>query len=254
MIGLTQLQRDLQAHVMHGANGIATQIKTTDALPAATRLGIYSDAYRLRLIEALESNYPVLAELLGGESFASLGGEYLEQHPSQHFSIRWFGHQLPAFLAATRSDAPWLIELAHWEWATSLAFDAADAPLLTRKDLASVSPTNWPSIQFTVQPSLQRMTLNSNVVELIKAAVASEALPVAKTAATTQWCLWRRELTVQYRSLDKEECVAVDALIAGANFGAICERLAAVTAAEDIPLKAASLLKQWIEEQWLSRL
>src|SRR5690242_17143101 len=102
-MSFAQLQRDLQAHVLRGSNQIESQIDSTESVSSSTRLAIYADAYRLRLIEALESNYPVLAQLLGTDQFATIARYYIEAHPSQHYSIRWFGHRLAEFLNTTRS-------------------------------------------------------------------------------------------------------------------------------------------------------
>jgi hypothetical protein len=251
-MSLTQRQRDLQAHVLNGRGEIEPAIASTESVSIATRLAIYSDAYRLRLIEALESNYPVLAESLGPDDFATLGRQYIDAHPSQHFSIRWFGHRLAEFLQSSKRDA-WLIDLTRWEWATANAFDAADATLLANDDLARVTPDAWPTLQFATHPSLQRLQLRTNIVALVKAAVAEQPLPVPIHAETTEWCVWRENLNVRYRSLDAIEALAIDAVISGNHFGALCEQLAAHAPVDEVPMRAASYLKQWIGEQWLIR-
>ena len=45
------------------------RVAGTAKVGAPTRLAIYYDAYRLRLIEALDGNYPVLHGWLGDEEF-----------------------------------------------------------------------------------------------------------------------------------------------------------------------------------------
>jgi len=51
-------------------------------LSVADRLGIYRNAYRVRLIEALDDTYPVLHALLGDEVFIALSWEFVADHPS----------------------------------------------------------------------------------------------------------------------------------------------------------------------------
>ena len=63
-------------------------------------LDIYRNAYRVRLIEALNETYPVLHAVLGDDDFATLGEEFVAAHPSVHRSIRWYGSELSDFLAA----------------------------------------------------------------------------------------------------------------------------------------------------------
>ena len=70
---LRQLQRDLQNHLLGEPSPIADAIVDGPPLPTAARLGIYRNAYRVRLTEALDDTYPVLHALLGDEVFVALG-------------------------------------------------------------------------------------------------------------------------------------------------------------------------------------
>jgi len=250
MSQLAQLQRDLQAHVLNSDTAIAAAIDASPEVPAATRLRIYFDAYRLRLIEALQATYPVLEQLLGADAFSRLAQLYLAVYPSQHFSIRWFGHRLAEFLAdyPDYRDRPWLNELASWEWATAIAFDARDAAPLNIAEMASVAPTDWPELCFACHASLQRIALSTNVVSLVKAAAANEELPAPALAAHSVWLIWRQDLTVRYRSLAVAESAALEATMHGENFSVICEAIAQCSDAENAPLSAASFLKQWLTD------
>jgi hypothetical protein len=257
MSHLAQLQRDLQAHVINGEPAIADAIDSSVEIPAATRLGIYSDAYRLRLIEALQANNPLLAQLVGDHAFSRLTQLYLAVYPSRHYSIRWFGHRLAGFLSQypDYSKQPWLAELARWEWKIATAFDAQDATTLAAEQLASIAPDAWPELRFTFHPSVQRIALTTNVVAIATAAADNLSLPRPATQGRTEWLIWRQNLEVQYRSLDTVEAAAIDAVIGGATFGELCETLAARGEDEDqVPLVAAGMLKRWIVDQCLSEL
>src|SRR5687767_8021590 len=124
---LAELQRDFQRHVMHGHDGIVGAVGGTPAVPATLRLSIYSEAYRLRLTDALASTLPRLQQLVGKDRFAAIASEYIDLSPSSYPSIRWFGEQLPQLLRRSFPEQPWLAELASWEWAIAAAFDGADA-------------------------------------------------------------------------------------------------------------------------------
>src|SRR3984893_8547971 len=95
---LRQLQRDLQSHLLGEASSIVDAIVDAPPLPIPERLGIYRNAYRVRLIEALDDTYPVLHAVLGDEVFLALGEEFVAAHPSVHRSIRWYGGELAEFL------------------------------------------------------------------------------------------------------------------------------------------------------------
>jgi hypothetical protein len=252
MSHLVQLQRALQAHVVDGELAIADAIDSSIEVSAATRLKIYSDAYRLRLIDALKANHPVLAQLVGETQFARLAQEYLAIHPSRHYSIRWFGHLLAEFLRdfPDYRNQPWLAELAAWEWKIATAFDATDAAILTAERLANVAPDEWPDLRFTLHPSVQRITLGSNIVAIVQAKDREEPLPAPANQARAEWLIWRQDLVVQYRPLDSIETAAIDAINNGATFSEMCEAIAEHSDDDDqVPLVAAGFLKQWIANQ-----
>jgi hypothetical protein len=162
---LGELQGDFQDYLLRGDAAVERHVLGTPRVPAATRLGIYAHAYRSRLAEALGSNFPALARLLGESDFATLAAEYVRTHDSPFFSIRYYGDDLANFLGAHEdyAAAPLLAELARWEWLMTGVFDAADAEPLEHERLARVPPGEWAQLRFTLHPSVQRIALHWNV-------------------------------------------------------------------------------------------
>src|SRR5262249_50106553 len=121
---LAQVQRDFQDYLLRGDGAVEAHVVGTARVPVATRLAIYGGAYRSRLGEALESNYPALAKLLGAADFGTLANDYVTAHDSPYFSVRYYGDALPQFLATHEeyAAAPVLAELAQWEWAMTSVF------------------------------------------------------------------------------------------------------------------------------------
>src|SRR5690348_15127611 len=95
---LMNLQNKFQSYLITADCDINVEIEETKKVSAETRLGIYRDAYRFRLIDALASNYPILQKYLGDDAFQELALLYIDAHPSLFRSIRWFGNQLENFL------------------------------------------------------------------------------------------------------------------------------------------------------------
>jgi len=252
--GLAQLQRDLQRHVMSGDAAITEAVNSTPTVPAATRLAVYSNAYRIRLADALANNMPHLRDLLG-EEFAAVAARYIDDHPSQFASIRWFGDRLAQELERSHAQRPWVAELARWEWALAASFDATDAPTVGIESLASVAPGDWGELRLEFHPSVQQFELKTNAQALFKA--MSEEQPVPQPAILDQpqpWLLWRQDLKTQYRSLDPAESAAFAAIRNGGTFGDMCEVLCEWHEADAVPLAAAAMLKRWIVEDLLIRL
>jgi hypothetical protein len=253
MNSLVELQRDFQRHVMHGHERIASAITETPRVPARVRLAIYSEAYRLRLTDALASTLPRLQQLMGKDPFAALASDYIDLRPSSYPSIRWFGDQLPRLIERSFPDQPWLAELAAWEWAIATAFDAADAEPVGIEALASVAPEHWPTLQFQFHPSVQLMPMRSNAPLLFKALTEDAALPECQTFDPPQpWLIWRAALKTQYRSLTPDEAAALESVQAGGTFEALCDTLCTWHEPDAVPVQAAGMLKRWVVEQMIT--
>ena len=249
---LAELQRDFPCHVMHGHERIIEAVGGTPRVPATARLGIYSEAYRLRLSDALASTLPRLQQLLGEDPFAALALEYIDLTPSSYASIRWFGEQLPRLLRRSFPDRPWLAELATWEWAIAAAFDGPDAEPVGIDTLAAVLPEQWPALQFEFHPTVHCLQLRTNAAQLFKA-LTEEALPPAGVILEQpqSWMIWRQGLKTQYRSLDADESAALQAMRAGGTFEALCDTLCAWHEVDAVPAQAAGMLKRWVVEQMI---
>jgi hypothetical protein len=247
---LADLQRELQHDLLGEPSTIAAAIVDAPPLPAEARLGIYRNAYRSRLIEALDDTYPVLHQLLGDETFEGLGNLFVAAHPSQHRSIRWYGRELADFLStcAPFDEQPVLAEVARFEWTLSEVFDSADATPVDRASLMCVDAEAWATLTFRFHPSLRRTTFGWNTVAVWKAMSAETDPPAPEPSAEpVEWLLWRRSLENYFRSIDAAESAALGAAARGATFEEICAVLSAQLPEEEVPLRAATLVAGWAE-------
>jgi Putative DNA-binding domain len=246
-VDFSQLQRAVQRHVLQADAAVLPHINESQRVPVAVRLRIYSDGYRLRLIEALADNYSQLQAVLGDEAFVALALEYIDAHPSTHFSIRWFGADLGTHLLTTRPTQPWFAELAQWEWALTCAFDAADATPVAVEALASVEPERWWSLRFDLHPSVQQLAMQTNAPEVYKA-LSNDTDPPEPVILDTQqdWLLWRQDLTTNFRSAAASEARALHLVRSDATFEDLCEALCDWYPEDEVPTHAASLLKSWL--------
>src|SRR6202790_3350831 len=247
---LRPLQRDPQRNFPGGPSSIADAIVDAPPLAVADRLGIYRNAYRVRLIEALGDTYPVLHALLGDEVFVALGEEFVSAHPSVHRSIRWYGGELAEFLGQCPpyAEQPILAELALLEWTLAEVFDAADAEPIPRAAFSAIDASAWSALQFEFHPSLRRLLLHWNTTAVWQAMSHEETPPDPVCADhPVPWLLWRQNLQNYFLSMAADEAAALDLGRSGANFGEICEALAEWLPDDEIPLRAASLLGTWAD-------
>jgi hypothetical protein len=249
---LAQLQRDMQHHVLNGDAAIADAVNGTAAVPAATRLAVYSNAYRIRLAEALADTLSNLHTFLGEEEFGAVAARYIDEHPSRFASIRWFGDRLAEELQRSHSGQPWVAELARWEWALAASFDAQDAATIGIEALASIAPDDWGELSLEFHPSVQQLELQTNAPALFKALAEGQSPPQPAILEQPQsWLLWRQDLKTQYRSLEPAETAALTLVRGGGSFGEMCEALCEWHEADEVPLVAAGMLKRWIVETQL---
>jgi hypothetical protein len=219
-------------------------------------LRVYHHAYRARLAEALRTNYPVLARVLGDEPFDALAQAYLRASPSRRPSIRWFGDRLAEQLAADPDTLPHpaLVDLARMEWALGSAFDAADDAPLRSADLATLPGEAWPAMRFVLQPSVCLLALDWAIEPVWQTLTRDPDAEVPEPVASVHHLLiWRAGLQTRWRSVEADEAAALAALAGGQRFDDWCAGLPAPDA-DSAAAIAVGRLQQWIADELLNRL
>ncbi|MGH8752153.1 MAG: DNA-binding domain-containing protein [Burkholderiales bacterium] len=251
MKALADLQQEFQNYVFQRDKKMEREVVGTRRASAKIRLGIYSSAYRLRLLEALDTDYPGLRALAGDEQFEKLGYAYIDSHPSLYFNLRWYGGGLAQFLKTTPpySQHPVLSEMAVFEWAQASAFDAPNDPVVSVDDMGKISPAAWPELIFKPHASVQRLNLEWNVPAFWKAVEKEEDPPQPLANEYPMgWAVWRKDLHSYYRSLAVDEAWALDAMMEGRNFAEICSGLCEWIDELNVAQHAAGFLKTWISD------
>ena len=243
---------------MDGSQAIEDDVVSTENALAEHRLGTYYNAYRIRLIDALATDFSALQQYLGREAFENLVLDYLHLYPSTHPSVRWVGRHLHDYLQQhyNSEDAEFVRELAQYEWAQASVFDAAASDQLVQlEDMAHVPAESWPALIFTFQPAMDCLDLYWNVPQIEQACDQGKPLPdKQREEFPRRWLLWRREFKTHWRSLEVHEAWALEQAMLGASFAEICEGLLEWVDADQVALIAAGFLKQWIGDQLVSGL
>lgn len=257
MQALRELEKNFQTHVLSGDHAVDSAITGNTAEQVATRLAVYSNGYRWRLLEVLELDYRLLAKLLGEKAFDQLGFEYIDAYPSHSFSIDIFAQYLPQFLTEKKPycEQLHLSELADFIWALNVAIDAADASILTAQELAAVRQESWPEMRLTLHPSLQLLTYHWNVVDLWRALSDDKTLPeIVKLEKPQAVIVWRKAIQPFYALLDEKEVFVLQALQQEKTFEVVCEGLLQWLPEEEIAQYAVNLLLRWINDGMISRI
>jgi hypothetical protein len=249
---LERLQARFAAGILGPGRAVLADVEPRAPLDAGERFGVYVEAYRARLRDALRDTYGHTARHLGQAAFGELAREYIETHAPEHYSIRWYGGRFPAWLRAARPRDAHVAELAALDWALRCAFDSADAEPLGAADLAALAAEDWERIGFVLHPAFQLLEMDYNTVALWHALDREEPPPPSqKLPRTAALLVWRRELQPCFRSIESDEADALRALHDGASFGAICARLAESAPHEDATALAGQWLARWIADALL---
>lgn len=231
-------------NLLASQRALQSLVRSTSSLGCRDGRAVYRNAYVARLLEALESNFPI-ASTLQPDSFRAAARAYIDRHPSTFKSIRSIGAELPQTLRDQGEEL--LADVTAFEWVLAHAFDAADATPLRMDDLASIEPASWPALTFEFHPSMRCVELNSNAAEIARAHFAGTTNLELCAAPRSTWVVWRSGLTPKFRSLDLTETVALATALAGGSFETLCDSLCEMIDATEVPQRAASLLKTWVD-------
>ena len=144
-----------------------TLIKPNDRMTSFERLQIYSQQYWFRIMASLSEDFPGLRSLVGERKFEKLATAYLNECPSESFTLRNLGSRLeawlrrhPEYIAGVERVA---IDMVRLEWADIEAFDERELPRFTADDSAKLDGDTV----FRLQPHLRLLELAYPVDELL---------------------------------------------------------------------------------------
>lgn len=132
---LLRLQQQFQAALLEPrrfSEDAAKLVQDSNRLSAAQHLSIYQRSYIARLRQCMATQFSALNYALGESLFQMFVSEYLQQHPSNSYTLNVLGQRFSDFLQRSRDaflppEETWpafIIELAHFEYALSVLFDS----------------------------------------------------------------------------------------------------------------------------------
>jgi hypothetical protein len=229
--------------------GLDGLVRGDERLTSVARLDVYANMYFYRILDILKEDFPAVLAVVGDVAFHNLVTSYLVEHPPAHPSVRYLGRHLAAFLGRHElaRTHPWIADLARLEWTMLDAFDGPDAPALDADVLRALPPEAWPAARFRLVPTLH--VFESRAPVHLVWSRAGDGEPLLEIGAEqTVLRVWRKELRVLHRAIEPAERAAIDAALAGEEFAAVCETVAAVDTPETAAGTAARLLHGWFAD------
>ncbi len=211
-----------QSLLLQALFGAADGVRASLHEGLASRGLLAYQANGLALAErALAAAYPVVTQLMGAESLASLARYFWRQHPPQRGDMAQWGEALADFLDAAPqlAEEPFLGDVARVEWALHCASTAQDA----QTDSASFS------LLSTGEPAQVTLSLSRGVtvfasaypvVSLVNAHLLNhpslaEAAALLQSGTAEYALVWRQAFKPRVRTSSAAEHALVLALQAG---------------------------------------
>jgi len=253
--------RERQQQLMHfllgdDESGITSEVSEQSGISAAHRLSIYRNAYRSRLLEAIDTDHEILGLYLGDDMFDQMVANYIDQYPSHFRSLRNFADRLPLFLSQAEpfSNYPQISELARFERALLTAFDAADMPRATLEALQQIPEHHWPEMKLNIHPSVQPFVTDYNVVEIWQA-IKQEQQPPNPEQQPRLWVLWRNaDRLTEFTSIEPLEYSLLESFLKGATLSEAADDAIELIDPENAAEQLLHVLVGWLQRGWIYRL
>lgn len=198
---------------------VAAMLRETPPVDSETRLSVYGDAYYLRLLEALSSDYSGMRRALGEEDFRRLAADYVTTHPPTSRSLADLGELFPGF--AERHPLgrrlPFVGELARLERAALTALLTDRLPPLDPAGLAILEASEWERARFVFDPTVRLLDFAWPVAALWRRREEPLDQPgcsLRKPRAQTL-VIWRDETWVRVREIGHVEAKLLRGAVSG---------------------------------------
>lgn len=251
---LLSLQQQFQQHLL--GDGDAVDLIAGTAARRHLGLGIYANAYRLRLLETLSDAYQKTQAVMGEGAFEAAAGAYIASHPPTTRSLRWYGDRFAVHLASRHPQAPAWAELARLDWALRTAFDGPDSVVLDATALGTIDPGAWATLRLVPVPTAELLVFSHNTVAVWQALDDDEPPPpVAASPIEIDWLVWRKGLQPHFRSLHRVEAALLRAMLKGSSFAEACTHAGSLAVDLDdgeVSMLIGGCLRQWLEDQLLA--
>jgi hypothetical protein len=196
-------------------------ILPSKTLTAVERVGVYQGMYLLRMVEAMEGDYPAVAHALGAPAFANLVARYVAAHPSRSYTFNRLGARFPDFLresGGVRRRA-FLSDLARLELFVTEVFDAPRSEPWPAETIGRVPEAAWPTARLKPIAAF-RLGAFAYPVNAYLQSVKDENHDHPKTGRQATWAaVWRKQDEVWRLDLTRPAFLFLRDLSRGRPFG-----------------------------------
>ncbi len=192
----------------------------------ARGLKVYKSNGHALAQRGLQAAYPVLAQLLGDESFAALAQAFWHASPPQRGDVAQWGAALADFVRADAQliDTPYLADVAAVEWALHGCASAADG-VVDAASFALLNEQDPLSLQLRLAPGVAVLSSAWPIVSIVVAhrdatPDLADASQRVRAGVAESAIIWRAGLRPSVREALTDEVPFMTALLSGQTLGA----------------------------------
>jgi hypothetical protein len=193
-------------------------------LSARDRLAVYSDAYFLRLLDSLGSDFTTARRALGDDDFRRLVADYLAQRGSDSPNLTDLGRDLPA--AAARHELgrkhPFLSELCLLEWTVLAALFTDRLPAFDPESFKGISAEDWVKVRLVFDPTVSLLETAWPVHRLWMKRGAKSGNRTLKKPQRSLLVVYRDEQWARVLALEERAWHTLRRLLDGAPLAEAC--------------------------------
>ncbi|MBV6632539.1 MAG: putative DNA-binding domain-containing protein [Alphaproteobacteria bacterium] len=170
---------------------------------------IYRNSSVMAGVDALRSNYPAVAMVMGDAFFQAMARAYVDKHRNASRSLVGFGDTLPDFITDAEAEhkLPWLSDLARLDRGWLLAHLAPEQTPLDPRKVAEMGGRGLDGALLDLADHVHLIDIGYGLYDLwlqLRAGQAPEATQEVATEAITVLA-WRFDQEVQSRPLTPSE-------------------------------------------------
>ncbi|WP_455207285.1 HvfC/BufC family peptide modification chaperone [Kaarinaea lacus] len=232
---LHNLQHNFVSAVFEDTDNSFSQSIMSESINGARRLQIYHNNIYISLTNALSTVYPVVNRLVGDDFFRFMATEYIKKQPSRSGNLHDFGNQLASFIEnfTPAKALVYLSDVARLEWAYHIVFHEDDCPSFDVTKLEQVSEEYYNKLIFTANPASQlinspypilRIWQKNQDIQFQDNDDNTESGTIIRLdEGETRLLIIRRDLDIEFQTLEKEEYAFLDAIYNHSDFFTACD-------------------------------
>jgi hypothetical protein len=261
--GIAAGVKELESREPFGLSPVSLEqiIEPSNHQTATQRLAIYANAYYQRLIECLETEFPIFRQTVGDKSFVEFAIEYLQRYPPRSYNLGRLSANFDQFLDETKpasssnenGNSAWaefLVDLARLEQTLNEVFDGPGnegVPGIAAAEIGSIDRHDWSNAKLRFAPCVRLMTFRFAVNRYYTEAKRGEHRVQPYLDRKDSWlAISRRDFIVRRNELTHPQFLLLSSLLEGASVGEAI--LVAAGTSQSTPDVFSKELKSWFQE------